>query len=120
MDDEVRPVRWVGSALRDLKTFPKAVQRDIGQALFAVQRGEDYPSIKALQGFKGASVMEISAPFDSDTYRAIYTVQFESALYVLHAFMKKAKQGRKTPKKEIDLIKTRLQAAKLDNRKRQN
>jgi len=45
MDEGVRPVRWVGSALRDLKEFPKAVQRDIGQALYAAQCGETYPSI---------------------------------------------------------------------------
>ena len=56
MDETVRPVRWVGSSLGDLKTFPRAVQRDIGQAIFAAQCGEDYPSIKALKGFKGASV----------------------------------------------------------------
>ena len=69
--DDVRPVHWVGSARRDLKTFPKAVQRDIGQSLFAAQCGESYPSVKTLKGFKGASVLEIVAPFDTDTYRAV-------------------------------------------------
>lgn len=64
--------------------------------------------------------MEIVTPFDADTYRAVYTVQFASAIYVLHAFMKKAKKGRKTPKKEIDLIKTRLQAAQQDHNGRQH
>ena len=58
----MRPVHWVGSALRDLKEFPRAVQRDIGQALYAAQCGEAYPSIKALKGFPGASVLEIVAP----------------------------------------------------------
>ena len=120
MDDAVRPVRWVGSALRDLKTFPRAVQRDIGLALFAAQCGEAYPSIKALKGVKGASVLEIVAPFDSDTYRTVYTVQFGSAIYGLHAFQKKAKKGRKTPKKDIDLIKTRLAEARRDHNRRQN
>ena len=62
----MRPVRWVGSALRDLKGFPRAVQRDIGQALYAAQCGETYPSIKALKGFQGASVLEIVAPFETD------------------------------------------------------
>ena len=120
MDTDVRPVRWVGSALRDLKEFPRAVQRDIGQALYATQCGQAYPSIKALKGFQGAHVLEIIAPFDTNTYRAVYTVQFGSAIYVLHAFQKKAKKGRKTPKKEIDLIKRRLEAARHDHNRRQN
>jgi phage-related protein len=120
MDEPVRPVRWVGSSLGDLKTFPRAVQRDIGQAIFAAQCGEDYPSIKALKGFKGASVLEIVAPYDTDTYRAVYTVRFGAAIYVLHAFKKKAKKGSKTPKKEIDLIKLRLEAARRDHNGRQN
>ena len=120
MDEVVRPVRWVGSALRDLKEFPRAVQRDIGQALYAAQCGEAYPSIKALKGFQGASVLEIVARLETDTYRSVYTVQFGSAIYVLHAFQKKAKKGRKMPKKEMGLIKTRLEAARQDHNRRQN
>ena len=103
VDADVRPVRWVGSARRGLKTFPRGVQRDIGQALDAAQCGETYPSAKALKGLGGASVLEIVVPFETDTYRAVYTVQFRSAIYVLHAFQKKAKQGKKTPKKDNDL-----------------
>ena len=73
-------------------------------------------SIKALKGFRGASVLEIVAAFETDTYRSVYTVQFGSAIYVLHAFKKKAKKGRKTPKKEMDLIKTRLEAARRNHK----
>lgn len=120
MKDEIRQVRWVGSALRDLKEFPREVQRDVGQALFAAQRGEVYPSVKPLKGFQGASVLEILAPYETDTYRTVYTVQFGSAIYVLHAFQKKAKMGRKTPQKEIDLIKSRLETARQDHNRRQN
>ena len=75
---------------------------------------------KALKGFQGASVLEIVAPFETDTYRSVYTVQFGSAIYVSHAFKKKAKKGRKTPKKEMELIKTRLKAARQDHNRRQN
>ena len=102
------------------QTFPRAVQRDIGQAIFAAQCGESYPSNNALKGFKGASVLEIVAPFETDTYRSVYTVQFGSAIYVLHAFKKKSKKGSKTPKKEIDVIKLRLDAARQDHNRRQN
>ena len=76
--------------------------------------------MKALQGFGGRSVLEIVAPHEGDTYRAVYTVRFHDALYVLHAFQKKAKKGVATPKKEIDLIQQRLAAAEHDYRERQN
>ena len=96
------------------------MRRDIGQALYAAQWGEEYPSVKALQGFGGRSVLEIVVPHASGTYRAVYTVRFENAIYVLHAFQKKAKKGISTPKKEIDLIKQRLAAAEQDYRGKQN
>ena len=120
METDVRPVRWVGSARRDLRGFPRAVQRDVGQALYAAQCGEAYPSTKPLKGFSGTSVREIVAPFETDTYRAVYTVQFGSAIYVLHAFQKKAKKGRQTPKRDIALIKRRLELARQDHQRRQH
>jgi hypothetical protein len=58
----LKPVRWIGSSRKDLKTFPRPVQRDVGQALYAAQRGEEYPSVRALQGFGGRAVLEIVAP----------------------------------------------------------
>ena len=120
MEREPKPVRWVGSSRRDLRAFPAPVRRDIGQALYAAQWGEEYPCVKALRGFGGRSVLEIVAPFAGDTYRAVYTVRFESAIYVLHAFQKKSKRGVSTPPKEIDLIKQRLAAAERDYRERHN
>lgn len=120
MNGESKPVRWVGSSRRDLKTFPRAVQRHIGQALYAAQCGEEYPSVKALKGFGGRSVLEIVAPHGTGTYRAVYTVRFRDAIYVLHAFQKKSTTGRATPGKEIALIAERLAAAERDHRERQN
>src|SRR6266478_2205003 len=119
MSSEPKPVRWVGSSLKELRTFPKVVQRHIGQALYAAQRGEEYPTVKALNGFKGRSVLEIIAASDTDTYRAVYTVHFYNAIYVLHAFQKKSKKGIATPKKELDLIQERLAAAERDYKERQ-
>jgi len=109
-----------GSSLRDLKTFPKSIQRDIGQALYAAQRGEEYPSVKALKGFGGRSLLEIVATGDRATYRAVYTVRFLNGIYVLRAFQKKSKTGVATPKPEIDLIRQRLASAERDHRERQN
>jgi phage-related protein len=120
MEREPWPVRWVGSSLRDLKAFPAPVRREVGQALFAAQCGEEYPSVKALHGFGGRSVLEIVAPRAGDTFRAVYTVRFENVIYVLHAFQKKSRKGISTPKKEMDLIRQRLAAAEQDYRERQN
>ena len=69
---------------------------------------------KPLKGFKGAGVLEVIEDHAGDTYRAIYTVRFARAVYVLHAFKKKSKSGIKTPKHEIELIESRLKQAKLD------
>ncbi|MBZ5634539.1 MAG: type II toxin-antitoxin system RelE/ParE family toxin [Acidobacteriia bacterium] len=120
MDRGPKPVRWVGSSRRDLKAFPKAVQRHVGQALYAAQCGEEYPSVKALKGFGGRSVLEIVVDHQSDTWRAVYTVRFGDALYVLHAFQKKSKKGIATPHKDMELIRQRLAAAERNYRERQN
>ena len=116
----MKPVRWAGASRKDLKTFPRPVQREVGQALYAAQCGEEYPSVKALRGFGGRNVLEILASHDSGTYRAVYTVRFHDAIYVLHAFQKKSKRGITTPHKEIEVVKQRLAAAEQHYRERQN
>jgi phage-related protein len=114
-----KPVEWVGSSRRDLRAFPRDVQRDVGQALFAAQCGEEYPSVKALKGFGGRAVLEIVAPYATDAYRAIYTVRFAGVIYVLHAFQKKSTKGIATPQREIDLIRRRLADAERHFKERQ-
>ena len=115
----LRPVTWVGSSRHDLASFPKPVRRDIGQALYAAQRGETDPAAKPLKGFGGASVMEIVDRHDTNTYRAVYTVHFTDAICVLHAFQKKSTRGTATPKRDIDLIRRRLADAERIHRERQ-
>jgi phage-related protein len=119
MDSEqLKPVRWVGSSLKNLKSFPPDVKAEVGHALFAAQQGATDPAAKPLKSFGGVSVMEIVAPFDGNTWRAVYTVRFRGFVYVLHAFQKKSKSGITTPKKDIDLIHQRLAAAERDYRER--
>ncbi len=77
---EMKPVHWIGSSREDLKSFPTEVRRDIGFALRTAQNGEKHPSAKPLQGFGGASVLEIVENHDGDTYRAVYTVRFAEAI----------------------------------------
>jgi phage-related protein len=107
-----KPLHWIGSSLSGVRSFPKEVMREIGQALWFAQMGDKHPSAKPLKGFKGAGVLEIAEHHSGNTYRAIYTVRFARAVYVLHAFQKKSKRGIKTPKHEIDLIEARLKWAK--------
>ena len=59
MESAPKPVRWVGSSLKDLRSFPSAVRIDIGHALFAAQEGKTDPAAKPLKGLGGASVLEI-------------------------------------------------------------
>ncbi len=109
-----RPVHFVGASRQDLRGFPDEARRDIGFALSFAQMGKKHPSAKPLKGFKGAGVLEIVEDHRGDTYRAVYTVRFAKAIYVLHAFMKKSKSGIKTPKHEIELIERRLKTAEED------
>jgi phage-related protein len=120
MSGSASPVIWVGSSRRNLRGFPREVRREIGQALFTAQQGETDPSAKPLRGFGGGAVLEIVADQVGGTWRAVYTVRFREAIYVLHAFQKKSKRGIATPRKDIDLIRHRLAEAERLHRERQN
>lgn len=109
-----KPVRWIGTSKEDLSAFPEDVKRRVGRALWDAQIGLKAPFAKPLKGFGGAGVLEVVDDFDGDTYRAIYTVQFASIVYVLHVFQKKSRKGIATPKSEIDLIGRRFARAKED------
>ena len=106
----LKPVQWVGSSKSDLKRFPDAVQDRMGFAIYQAQAGLRHRSAKPLKGF-GSGVLEVVARHDGDTFRAVYTVRFETAVYVLHAFQKKARRGIATPKQELDLVRRRLRVA---------
>lgn len=106
----LRQVVWVGDSKKQLKAFPRPVQRDMGEALLFAQAGDKHALAKPMKGI-GSGVFEIAKPFATDTYRAVYAVLIGESIYVLHAFQKKAKRGSKTPPQEIDLIKNRLRAA---------
>ena len=107
----VKPLVWVGSSLKNLREFPDDVKDEMGFALYEAQCGLKPAAAKPLKGFGGAGVLEIVSDYQSDTYRAVYTVRLEERLYVLHAFQKKSKKGIATPKAEVELIKRRLRQA---------
>ena len=91
--------------------MPEPVVDLIGFALYLAQAGRKHEQAKPLRGFGSAGVLEVLEDWDRGTYRAVYTVQFESAVFVLHVFQKKSKRGVSTPKAEIDLIRERLKVA---------
>jgi phage-related protein len=109
-----KPLKWVGSAKRDLDAMPEDVKDIFGHALDLAQAGSKHPDAKPLAGFGSAAVLEVVEDYRGDTYRAVYTVKFASWVYVLHCFQKKSKSGIKTPKPDLDLIDRRLKAATDD------
>src|ERR1035437_4193378 len=109
-----RPVRFMGDSLEMLRELPEEVKDEIGFALERVQRGKMPENAKPLKGI-APGVLEIVSDFRGDTFRAVYTVRFPKAVYVLHVFQKKSKRGIATPQREIELVKRRLaQVAKVE------
>jgi len=90
--------------------MPPDVQDQFGHELFLVQVGEKPDSAEPLKGL-GARVLELVEDHDGDTYRAVYTVRFEGAVYVLHCFQKKSRRGIATSRQDIALITARLKDA---------
>ena len=107
MNEALRGVTWVGNSREQVRSFPQAARRIVGEALRFAQQGEKHPKAKPLRGLS-PGVLEIVARYDTDTYRAVYAVRISETIYVLHAFQKKSTRGSSTPKKEIDLIRQRL------------
>lgn len=112
---------WIGSSKKDLVAMPSAMRRDFGFALDFAQQGLRPDGAKQLRG-KAAGATQLSEDYQGDTYRAVYTVELEECVYVLHCFQKKSKKGAETPKQDLDLIEARLKAAKIlhAERKRKN
>jgi phage-related protein len=107
----IKPVVWVGTSRKDLREFPAAVQDHMGYALYVAQLGGKHRDTRALSGFGGAGVLEIVKDHRGDTFRGVYTLRYAGAVYVLHAFQKKSKTGRETPRRDMELIEQRLRLA---------
>ena len=106
-----KPLVWVGSSRKDFRGFPDEVKSHMGYALFVAQSGGQYRKAKAFKGTGDAGIVEIVDDHRGDAFRAVYTVRFPSAVYVLHAFQKKSKKGVATPRLDIRLIELRLREA---------
>ena len=108
-----KPLHWVGSSKRDLLGFPRAVKDDMGNALGIAQFGGTAPNAKPWKGL-GPGVLEVAESYDGNAYRAVYTVRFAEAVYVLHAFQKKSPSGIRTAARDVELVSQRLKLAQRD------
>ena len=111
MPEAEKPLAWIGSSKKDLMALPLEVRKFFGHALDFAQRGDKHDAAKVLKGFGGAGVLELVEDDMDGTYRAVYTVKFAEAVFVLHCFSKKSKRGVETPKEDIDIIRARLKVA---------
>ena len=111
MVTQARPLAWIGGSKKALMALPTEVRKFFGRALDFAQRGAQHDAAKVMKGFGGAGVLEVIENDVGGTYRAVYTVKFEAAVFVLHCFQKKSKQGIATPKEDIDIIRARLKVA---------
>jgi len=108
---DAKPLLWIASSKAALLEFPRPVRKRAGYALYLAQVGLKSIKAKPLRSFGGAGVLEIVEDHDGSTYRAVYTVKFAGAVYVLHAFQKKSKKGIATPRGEVEIVERRLKLA---------
>lgn len=113
MSRDERPLEWIGSSRKDLLKLPADVRNLFGYALHFAQQGGQHQAAKVLKGFGGAGVLEVVENNAGGTYRAVYTVRFEEAVFVLHCFQKKSKSGIATPKEDMDIVRARLKVAEI-------
>ena len=115
-----RELVWLGDSLDRLAGFPPPVRQKLGFALYQAQIGQKHESAKMLHGFS-ETVWQVRADDPGGTYRAVFVAQLGEAIFVLHAFQKKAASGASTPKRELELIRHRLQlAGRWASKKRTN
>lgn len=100
----MKPLRFLGDALKRLRDFPEEARQDAGYQLDKVQRDETPDDFKPMPGI-GPGVEEIRLWDEAGTYRVIYTARLAEAVYVLHAFQKKSQT---TAPREIALAKQRF------------
>ncbi|RYX81063.1 hypothetical protein EON83_25900 [bacterium] len=103
-----KPLVFAGSSQKDLLAVPEEVRIVFGYALHLAQIGQKHTDAKVLKGYKGAGVLEVVDDYQTDTYRAVYTVRFEGNVYLLHCFQKKSKRGSELPREDKELINKRL------------
>jgi phage-related protein len=103
MANEPKSIRFLGSALADLRTFPAAARRMAGHELDQVQHGRDPDEWKPMPSV-GPGAREIRIREAAGAFRVIYVAKLASTIYVLHCFQKKTRATRKS---DLDLAQSR-------------
>lgn len=99
----MKPVTFVGDSLDQLRAFPDDARRKAGHQLERLQYGgmpDDWKPMTTI----GAGVQEIRIRGQGGAFRVVYVARFAEAIYVLHAFQKKA---NKTSTLALELVRTR-------------
>ncbi len=100
-NNDIKPVIWMGDSLKQVKSFPNQVRREIGSSLFDVQKGDQPYKAKPFKGV-GSGIFELVTRFDGDTYRTVYAVQIGNCVYILHAFQKSLQKVLKQPRRILN------------------
>jgi len=96
-------IRFLGSALDDLRAFPEDARKDTGYALHVLETGDWPPNTKSMSTV-GQGVHEIRVSDDGRAFRTFFVAKFDGLVYVLHSFEKKSAE---TPLSEIKLGRAR-------------
>ena len=89
----MKPIVFLGSSLESIRDFPAAAKREAGYELDKVQRGDAPKDWKALPNI-GTGVREIRIRIGG-AWRVVFVANRDEAIYVLHAFQKKAQRASK-------------------------
>jgi phage-related protein len=100
----MKPIRFVGDALAELRAFPQAVRQDTGYQLHRVQAGDQPADFKPMPTI-GKGVEELRVRDATGAWRVIYTARLSDAVYVLHAFQKKS---QRTARANIEVAQKRF------------
>lgn len=103
----MKPVRFVGSSKDDMSAFPTSARLRAGHELFLLQEGREPSDWKPLSQV-GPGAYEIRVHDESGAFRIVCVAKFADAIYVLHAFQKKA---QKTALMDIKLAERRYREA---------
>ena len=108
---KTRPISWIRAALKDFESFPQQAKSLCLAALTIAAEGSKADIAEPMKGM-GSGIFEIALAYEGNAFRVVYAVQLGEDVWVIHAFQKKSKQGIKTPKRELDLIRDRLKRLK--------
>ena len=108
---QTRRISWIKAARKEFEKFPLDAQEICFSALTIAAEGGKAEIAKPLVGL-GSGVFEIALAFRANAYRVVYAVQIADAVWVVHAFQKKSTKGITTPRRQIDLISSRLTTLK--------